>query len=445
MRTTERDEQVSPEADAWGRVTVGWDGDLIFVTARDGESPAVHTGTIPAIGGTLFVDVTRSGDVPTAWIAEPELAQAWLTVVYGPFVADAVADLAEQDPGESDGTVRHSVSATRGELSGVVGRLGVGHWLHRWWPSGASEVPEIDPRLLELEIGALSWLGEALFVETSSIERLLAPHTDLLAALVEDVRSRAGSQAEQDLGILTTALRAAVDLVDDTVLGYSTAGSLLESIDAENAIVAKALADVDWNAAAASLTDAVISEVIESWRVVAPEPEGEPTVARGGGIGSPGRPLVADASTVDWIQVGPRVVAARDDNVSWAVHVDNEGARLTVWVEGAPNPHGGALPPVLMTRVYLGENPVPRVFALELNRERAVFTGTHGLPDVPDGDIRIDVFEAAHVHRPRLSAEARGAAAAERRGIGELISERHRAGTGDTFLAERAAWDGGRP
>ncbi|WP_349803477.1 hypothetical protein [Nocardioides kribbensis] len=371
------------------------------------------------------MDVTRPERAPHALLNDPFVAQAWLAGVYGSEVARVVERFLE----EPETAEPVTLTARRDVLSDVVGRLGVGFWLHRWWPAGAAAIPEIDARILELEIGADAWSAEAVFVATEPITALLEPHTELLATQVEAVRTAAGRIAELDLGVLETALRATVDLVDDTTPGYDACASLLTAIETENRAVAEAVAGVQWDSVVADLWDEFADTLAASRPELALASKGP------GPAGDTVEVVRRGVATVDELQVGPRAVASRPGNVNWSLGVDgDDGALLTVRVDAAPDHPPGS---PLLARVYL--NAVPEVFSLWYDADWRAFVGTHRLSAVPDSDPRIDIFDPAYALRPRLSEQAREQVAADRRRREEIILARR--DTARLFIAERAAWD----
>ena len=421
---------MSAQPEAWDEVTIRLGEDELITISPSYPRPAeVETASIPAAGGVLFVDVTQPERAPYAVLHDPFVAQAWLIGVYGTEVAEVVERFLE----EPETAELVTLIATRDVLSDVVGRLGVGFWLHRWWPAGAAAIPEIDARILEIEIGANAWSGEAVFVATDAIEALLMPHTELLTTQVQALRTAAGQAAELDLGVLRTALRATVDLVDDTTPGYDECASLLETIETENRTVTDAMHAVQWDSLVADLWD----QFAETLAATRPELA---LASKGPGAGSDTREVLRrGVTTVDELQVGPRAVASRPGNVNWSLGADADGgAILTVRVDAAPG-HLQEQGTPLLARAYF--STLPEVFSLWYDTDWRAFVGTHKLQTVPDSDPKLDIFDPAYALRPRLSEQAQEQVAADRARREEIIlARRDSAGTG-LFIAERAAWD----
>ncbi|MFT4126855.1 MAG: hypothetical protein QM662_11565 [Gordonia sp. (in: high G+C Gram-positive bacteria)] len=426
---------MNPPAD-WGTVTVDADADgLITITPDDLTDPPtpITTASLTVIGGVLMTDITRPGAAPRALIVDAWPAEAWLEPVYGTAVADAVAEIAAEI--DADAAAGHRrVPAGPGDLAPLVDRLGIGYWLHRWWPTGVERIPELNTAALEIEIGALGWLAEALFVDTDPLIRLLEPHTETLVALVNATRSATGEPAERDLGVLTTALRATTDLVPESTPGYQAADALLAQILAENAVVAEAMDTVDWGTATTELAAAVAAAGRKAHRTVA--------IAKSSPVTD--HAIRVGRTTLDWLQVPPRAVDARDDNVKWAITLDDDNnASLTVHVAGAPyrEPADGT---ALFARAYRTDDPLsfPEIFELPYDRDLRGFLGRQALPEVPAAGILIDVFDPAYSQPPRLSEAAAREAAEERRQIIEIITGRRtNPTTTGVFVAERAAWE----
>lgn len=416
------------QGDDWGVVDIHRDDNgLVAITVDGRQVPAVQTGSIRAIGGTLRLDVTDVTAIPDAELDDAFLAQAWLEPVYGTEVADVVALFEDDAYAES-----HRVNAVRGELSAIVARLGEGYWLHRWWPSGSNALPDVDVRLLDIEIGSLAWLAEALFVDPAPIQRLLQPHTETLVQVVGELRSASGAVAETHLGILTTALRASVDLVDSEAPGYPEVVALLGSIEAENAVVAAAFDSVNWDALSAELADSLVG-------VARRLPVRELVRTRAGS--SSLTPLVRSGTAeADWAQLSPRTAVARHGNVTWLIHDERGTIWLTVRLDASAQADTAAH---VMARVYPADNlrAFPMIFALDYDPTQHAFVGRRELDVLPETDLIIDVFDALFASRPRLSDSAQAAAVQDRQQIVAILTERSASLDSGGFIAERTAWE----
>jgi hypothetical protein len=401
-----------------GPVTIVRDGaGLVRITPAEPAAAAAESSTTAVLdvaGGVIVVDVVVADRAPASMLTEPYWAQSWVAGVYGERVAAALETFV--DPEFSDPV---AVDAEAGLLTDRVNRIGLGYWLHRWWPSDTSRLPELDEWLLELELGGLAWLAEACFVESDEVEVLLEPHVEKLVAQIEGVRATGhGSDDQKLLDVLTTALRAAVDVLGDDVPGYPEAGRLLATIRDEEATVASAAGTPAWDALLAGLLT--------------------PALARrggGGGTSRTGEVLQRGTTTADWRQLPPRVVLGRDDNLVWRVTREDDGPVIEVRVAASPS-----LAPdtdeVLFARAYLDGFPWP--FALRYDNALGAFAGSRVLPAEPTSELDVDVYSAAFVQRPRLSEGARAAASAERALVFEVVAGRRRAD--DQFVAEQAAW-----
>lgn len=407
-------------------IVVARDGDLVRIEPSGAPPDRIDTASLPVAGGILIVDATgHAGALPQAVLDDPYWAQAWLAGVYGAPVAAAVALFEDESF-----TTPQQVTGPPGPLARIVHRLGTGTWLHRWWPSGAAGIVELDEWLLELELGTLAWQAQACFLDTGPIAALLAPHAGLLATQVEQLRRTGSGPADwHALEVLVDALRATVDLVDDQVDGYGACAALVDRLDAEES---------DYAAARGHGT-------VDDFLASLPAPPG---AAQGQGRGRrafrrrPGAAvtstLLTGIATVDWAQVPPRTVLAVDDNLQWSVVRDLVGeVAVRVRVDASPF---FADPGVLYARIF-GPDGVPTVFALQHDRTESVYVGSRRLDAAP-ASLQVDVFGSQHVHRPRLSEAALVLARAERARVVVVIdSRRHPAwGTEPQFLAETTSW-----
>ena len=110
---------------------------------------APTAAVLDVAGGAIVVDVTGTDTTPASLLTEPYWAQSWVAGVYGQEVADRPG--AVRGPGF---TGPAQIDAAAGFLTQRVHRIGRGYWLHRWWPTEPSRLPELDAWLLELELGA---------------------------------------------------------------------------------------------------------------------------------------------------------------------------------------------------------------------------------------------------------------------------------------------------
>lgn len=392
------------------------DTGVVHITPAGTDADAIEAPTsavLDVAGGAIVVDIVGDGRAPASMLTEPYWAQSWVAGVYGPRVAAALESF--EDPDFADPV---EVDAEAGLLTARVNRIGLGYWLHRWWPSDTSRLPEIDAWLLELELGGLAWLAEACFVESDEVELLLGPHLEKLVAQIEGVRAfGSGSDDQKLLDVLTTALRAAVDVLGDDVPGHADADRLLARLREEQAVFESAAGTPAWDA----LLDGLAT----------------PALAKrgGGGESRSGELLQRGTTTADWRQLPPRVVLGREDNLVWRVTREADGPVIEVRVAASPS-----LPPdsdeVLFARVYV--DGFPWSFAMPYDNALGAFAGSRVLPAEPTSKVDADVYSAAFVQRPRLSADARAAASAERALVFEVVAARGRAD--DRFAAERAAW-----
>jgi hypothetical protein len=329
--------------------------------------------------------------------------------VYGAAVVEQV-QLASAEP-----TAATTVQASYGSLSEPMVRLGVATWLHRWWPSGNPALAvTFSVALLELEIGALRWLAEQAFIETSVIDRVLRPHAETLHSSYDWNRySNAGFGQEVVDEVLTTALRGLVDTVPETVPGYQECADLLDSIDSGSQ-----LSPDDWR---------LFAELLEAQQETL-------VVVRGKGGETLGAPetgwtaLTSTWGTADVRDLPPRFVADVEGNVEWSVETAGGDARLTVTALAAPAlaaaPEGGTL----MARAFI--DGVPVIFDLPWlpAAQGAVFRGSVVLPRGAESNssgIEVGVFHPSWAGEARLRGAALQRAALERTEITRILTERY--------------------
>lgn len=310
------------EGTPWSTVRVTPDGQGGLVVGPHGAqaAPVHRLVTIEVSGGRLLVDMARPDDPPVAEVDDPFWALTWLAAVYGPEAAERTKEVARGDAGAGD------VLATYGYLSHVMTRLAVALWLHRWWPSGAPDLPAHFPvDLLEIEIGALRWQAEAAFIESSGVERALAPHLTSLPDRVRLVRDRGSGETARLIGeTLTTALRAAVAVFPDDTVGHRECRDLLDRIVAEERDVA----------AVSALLDAELLVLLGG-------PALAGTTRKGGRAGdplsAPWRERRRGYVTTNPVDLPPRYVREVPSNVTWYVEASGPTTRVRVRVQAAPD------------------------------------------------------------------------------------------------------------
>ncbi len=271
-----------------GRVLLGW------------ERPLPAEGVvIPIEGALVTVDPARPAAMPSCLIVDPDVATASVQVLYGEDAAAAVGRVcAEGAPGEA----RCAVDAGE-ELDQVV-RLGVVRWCRQFSPH------PLDHVLLRLE-------------EMTLVGRL--------GMFIEDADGWA-ADLERACGCL-------IDRADDDVAAHADVEQLL--IDALE-LLATTLPVADPISIEAR---ALLSE--REARTLTP---GE--ASRGAWRAESSLPLALVAgdsatsgvATVDWFDVRRGLTSMAEDNVRWALEIEDDAAQLSVAVEGAPavRPYGRA-------------------------------------------------------------------------------------------------------
>jgi hypothetical protein len=402
---------------SWAPVSIErTDAGLVEVRPLGAERIPPHVGSaIDLAGGTLVVDARpnreaerapTAGDVPpTAYIFNSSLTGSWLSQLYGEAVAEQVMRIAASpEPGAS------TTDASRGTLSSPLIRLGQATWVHRWWPSGNPALHVRFPvELLELEIGALRWLAEDAFGDTSVAEQLLSPHLEVLLSCYDWNRyeQRGQGQAVVD-DVLTTALRGVVDVVADSTPRFEDCLELLDAID-----TGAQLRPDDWRRfdelLEASRSDLVLNRGSDSHSVQRGEASGW------------------RRTTYDPRDVPPRTLSDVEDNIAWSVESADARRRIIVAAIAAPTLRAKPTGTPLMARVFVAGSPI--VFPLEWtpSKSGAEFRGSAFLPNgitMSVDDIQIGVFHPAWAGPARSEWPAVDRAAQERAEITAMLLNR---------------------
>jgi hypothetical protein len=395
-----------PKVQSWGQVEVarGESGVVYVQPVGEPAPPRTRGAAIDVCGGMVVVDVTQPDQPPRAVLDDPEWAQIWIASVYGPAVADAVVRV-------DHGGREEIVDAAKDYLSDVVARLGVGWWLHRWWPAPRPDIAPLDVGLLEIELGGLSWLAEACFVEPEPIAKLLVPQAEYLAEVSRSAQlNLTGAASEQFVDVFTRALRGVVEMSDPHTPGFDDCRHLLREIDSRDAAVASAMSGLD----------AFLQSLSETRHDLMPVGVGALAASGGSASVGPDTEIVdQEVGTVDWLQVAPRLVTSADGNVSWRVEQSpNSGAVL--WVQVDRN-LGSSEDDVVHARIYHDEDPI--VFPLEPMGD--VFLGQHDVDAETDPhSIVVDICSLEFARPPRISDRGRVAAQLDREEIAARIRER---------------------
>ncbi|MBO2463507.1 hypothetical protein [Actinomadura violacea] len=369
-------------------------------TARREPTGVADIARLEAAGGDIVVGVNEPELVPSAVLDDLSRAREWLAPVYGERVGTAIDELAG---GTRPRTV--TVEAECGPLVAPLVRLAFGSWMHRWWQApGRGELPALDVPLLEIELGALAWHLQPCFGGVTEAAELLRPHTRVLGDLVRSARENSvGAAGETAAEVLYDALRSAVDSVDDAAPGFTDLERLVEEIDAQE-IRVRAETSHGHEAIAALLGgDALASMVAEVL----------PSLGRARYLGEadseePPATIAAGDDTVDWLQLEPRVLDARENNVTWSVT-----ARGGEWELRARVPAAVTLRPPeaprIWARAYAPDHPLPLPVAVwALDYRDGHFEGVTRLaPFRAPHTLAIDVYTESQVHPPRLGDERR--------------------------------------
>lgn len=212
-------------------------------------------------------------------------AADWLWRVVGPVGHAALLAAVAEHPGTEVLDLAGVEAAA--EVLAPLRRLGVGHWLRRWWPESSREgIVGLDSAVLDGELALLTNLAQEFFTEDtldSDLEGLLAPHRSRLLALAGDGDPRVAAMA-----------RACADLADDVGV---------------------------WSSAGTAPDGAPSSARRENYALAAGRHGDRDSAAIAGGVGS-----------VDWMAVPPRVFDAADRTIDWTVQPADASVIATVRV-----------------------------------------------------------------------------------------------------------------
>jgi hypothetical protein len=412
---------------------------VVSPSAADEPMPfpsAIHAAKLPVNGGILTVDIRTPDRFPIAVLDDVYWAQTWLEGVYGAEVAEYIGNFFEAPPYPAP----NNVQAHSEYLTSVVEQLGVGFWLHRWWPSDWVGIPRIDEDFLEIEVSGLAWMAEALMEDLEPIRHLVTPHAHLIASQLAPLLATSGQVAGREAAILTEALRAVVDLADEETPGYDECVELLRSPELEAIFESTAPTPsptVGWlrNAIARLKEMAQLALAGQVALEAARGSDDAPEEERG--------PIVQEGA-VDWLQVPPRVVSTKYplSNLEWWVETSPTGpATLHVSVAAASD-YDDNRGDVLYVRAY-DDSDTPTLFALTYVRREPDgeprFEGSGELLGGSGANLRVDVFSSDFALKPRLSPEGAARAQADRDEVIKWIRARRNQPISQ-LLAEQAAW-----
>ncbi|MFC1431032.1 hypothetical protein ACEZDB_10250 [Streptacidiphilus sp. N1-3] len=341
-------------------------------------------------GGLLVVDPFAPGEPPVARVDDLAAAADWLAAVYGAAAAETAEEVVEQARRASvprNAPLEYELaSAARPWLPGShhrpMARLASAVWLERWSPR------PLDQGLLDLEIGTLLWEVADLVPDAgvSGRERLegVAGRLDALLDVVDDFQAAPLNALDS---IIVERLTGAAQAADEFLAGHP----LHPGFAARARLAARRSAE-----------GAQLAEQLRAGRIPSYEALGR----------------TGQATSVDWVQVPPGVLAPEDNTVEWSWTGTPEAATLTVRV---PTLRGAEPGDGFAFRVYRPGEPLP-VAVAELHYGENRLVGTARLPESAAGDpaaLTVDVFHTRLVGPPRTGRAAEYAAA-ERQAVRNL-------------------------
>lgn len=379
-------------------------------------------------GAYLVFDIRRQ-DPPFASVYDLDAASWWVEDLFGSEVAellDPEAAPAASGVGASDGETTTRVHVDHSGIFPALRRLALGAWLDRYWPAGVPDVGELDVPLLQIELAALAWRLNGIFVSEQPAGPLLEPNA---RRLLELARDSIGTNDERVREIILDALTAGTEaLPADTPALPAIADTLDRYLDDDPLTT--------W--------DLELETLFDEEFALSAQLEGAPNAT----AGSEHRGRAADAApessdSVDWQQVPPRVVDWDDGQVRFSLSRGADGTwTVPVRVKAA---WGTEAVTDLLARVYSTAHgaPVLPLGVGSLQRDGAEYRGAVSLVGlrsdaVPDLDqLVVDVFTDARATRPALGP-ARADAAQQRQEVRAFLRNRVTSTDIDRFLGEPA-------
>lgn len=398
---------------------------------------------LPGAYVTFIVDDTESA--PAAEVFDTAAALSWFAAVYGDEAADALAEIGQlpsvdSGPGGTLLQIGDLSSAHRFEPSApsrVLQRIALGVWLSRFWSGEA--FGQFSEAAVSLEVAALAWRADTLFLSEQPGRALLDGRVDDLLTLVR-AAAAPGVPAQLRL-LLLEATSAALELLDDPLVSeLRDAGEALEAVLDSSASDDVAPGTPSYEAAAVALLAQLQADPLPTRR-------SELALAAGGEAFD----LESRTASVDWMQVPPRTLDWRENSVRWVlVPADSEssGASISVSVPALPN---SAISESLIARVYdggvgLSGLALPAVvIPLEFDSTSGQYSGVSEVSAGLQADaVRVDIAAIHLARQPLLDDGSLSRSAEDRAGMARVISERF-AGTSLTlpcqprFLGEPAS------
>jgi hypothetical protein len=192
-------------------------------------------------------------------------------------------------------------------------RLGLGHWLRRWWPASDRDgIAGLDRALLDAEIAVLTAAAQDFFDDDtldSDVGELLAPHGGALAAHVDGKDPR-----------IIELVRACVDLADEIGAG-----------------------GLGWSELSAALDDSTEPDQVTRDLVITTGRRDDYALAAGPDMGLPASGAIArGVGSIKWGAVPPAVFDAAENTVNWSIEVADSAAVAVVRAAtSGPDPAAG--------------------------------------------------------------------------------------------------------
>ncbi|MGW7209882.1 hypothetical protein [Streptomyces sp. NPDC054837] len=376
--------------------------------AGPSAGPPFTRAVLDVAGAVLTWPVLGPTGLPAAEIHDVGQAQQWLWAVYGEHMAAAVDAVASGTPA-AELTLPEQPTA----LADAAGRLALGHWAARWWPTSYLDgIPALEPDVLGLELAALTHECQQLLDESGELEgaELLEEHLEALDPLIRWQQSAAAPRQ------LDWVLRLIDDAADSIGLDGDALRRLRSALERDHR---------------ATTTPLGLAELFPRQQEFA--------LTAGSLRTATGRVIARGSGTNDWCRCPPGFVDAAEDAVSWTAYALGAGRRIEVEVVAdIAAPVGGVR---LAAEVHVDGGPPNRV---PLTRRDDVWGGRADL-DIPasttpsiEVGILLPGFDPGPGADDRAAREAVRALARHRLGV---AAAPHDSGAAhpDPFLAEIAA------
>lgn len=248
------------------------------------------------VSGAVMSWTVDTDEPPQISFTDPGRAE-WLWRVVGESGHVALSTAFADPSARSDPAVDlDEVEIVPGALS-IPGRLAVGHWLRRWWPTSVRDaIGPLDAALLDAEVAIATARAEDFFTGDtidSDVGDLLAPHAVAFGRLV-----RIGDPR------ITEMVSSAIELAEDAGVGGGPDAAV-------------------WDALYAVLDD-------PDAKVGAGDHQDDYALAAGDTRGTDVSVIARGSATIRWGAVPPGIFDAAEGTADWAIPAGTDRATAVV-------------------------------------------------------------------------------------------------------------------